>query len=160
MTAYRCKYRLSNNLVVAAAFGAGDGAYDDADHGTTVEFDGDTLPVPYTNAYDATPGSEQLTPIPDHRLDIVAPDPMTRGQQVQLTVRKVDDQGAPVGSGGETVNVGADRGVLQVTSVTFVNGEATLDYTPPDETIAISVWARDPEDKLTTAAISRTLANP
>lgn len=56
---FRCQYRLSDMLVTGASREAKKDQFNDADHGTTIKFDGD-LPKAYTAIYNDTPGSEAL----------------------------------------------------------------------------------------------------
>ena len=169
---YRCRYLLtaeslslpidaSEQVVTAAGFGVAEGAYDDDDHGTTAEFDGTTLPEPYTYYYDdTTPESEMLVAFPDHGLEITAADPLVRGVQVSITITKVDAAGDPVGSGSEQFALSTNRGILSDLTPSLSSGAVTVQYTPPDETVDIYVLAEDPTRVLAEDQIDRTLANP
>lgn len=61
---FRCRYRLSDKVVLGGTRGASAGDFDDANHGTTIEFNG-RLPEIYEKVYDDTPGSEALNPRTD-----------------------------------------------------------------------------------------------
>ena len=63
MVKYRCQYRLSDKVVTGAAFGAASGAFNDASHGTTIEFTGGVLPKPFEKTYD--PVAQTLSGNPD-----------------------------------------------------------------------------------------------
>ncbi len=48
---FRCKYRLADNVVTGLSRGVAAGAFDDVDHGTTIEFSMINPPDPYTVIY-------------------------------------------------------------------------------------------------------------
>jgi len=168
MTAYRCSYILpsdppliTDQIVVGGGFGVAEGAFNDAEHGTTVEFNAETLPKPYTYYYDnAVIGAEALIPFPTHKLSISAPNPMIRGVQVDIRIIKVDAQGNPVGSGSEQLCLSTNRGILSNLTPSLVYGAVTIQYTPPNETIDIWLKAEDPTHILTEDGAARTLQNP
>jgi len=160
---YRCKYKLSegDQVIVAAGFGVLEGAYDDAEHGTTVEFDGMELPEPYGYYYDNdTPGAEMLRPFPNHKLVLTVPTPLVRGVQRDITITKVDEAGVPVGSGDEQIQLSTNRGILTELLPSLVDGAVTIQYTPPNETIGIWLKAADPNRVLVEDSVDRPLQNP
>lgn len=158
---FRCKYRLSDKIVVGAARGAADGAFDDADHGTTIEF---TLgfPMPYEKVYDDTLGSEALNDVAfpgayisvtpsvsdsddDGIVDLAADGSAT----VDFVIQKKDKDGNDLTDSGDNdvFFVEVSSGKMDVASSALVNGTKTVTLQPSSDlgkVVEICIRPSDP----------------
>ena len=155
---YRCKYRLSDKFVLGFAVDAPAGFFDDANHGTTIQFSG-SLSQTTGKIYDDTPGAEQLVPnsnfgaylnLSTDRLDSdgdglddVPSDGVT---SVTITIQKRDANGnAMTGAGNaEDFFLETMAGELDIVSGSLVNGAATAVLQPSTRKGGVvNIMARD-----------------
>lgn len=143
--AYRCKHRLSDNIVIGASIGAAAGVFDDADHGTTIEFAGFDIPETGEKIYDDTPSAEKLDPNLNYKtvfkLTATATDTDGDGiadiaadnvAKATINIQKVDKDGNDITGAGDNEAFMAETsvGALDVASGSLVNGAATIELQP------------------------------
>lgn len=141
---FRCKYRLSDKLVVGAAVNAAAGQFDDASHGTTIEFAG-TLPRENEKYYDDTSGSEALagnadfgtyldlsTTAQDWDHDGVADVQADGLDSAQVTIQKKDAAGNDLigAEHDDIVFLSISTGSLTESLISLVNGTASFFMDP------------------------------
>lgn len=137
---FRGKYRLSDMVVIGASRGASDGVFDDANHGTTIEFNG-RMPAPFEKVYDDTPGSEDLNDNVgfDHVIVVSVDVADTDGDGIPdlaadgvatatISLDKRDAAGVPQHAVGDNDDffVEVSAGELDMSSGSLVNGQKDI----------------------------------
>ncbi len=161
---YRCKYRLSDKVVLDVGTIVPAGHLDYANHGTTIEFNGDTVPSPYEKIYDDTASAEKLDPNPDYKatFELTTTETDTDGDGIPdiqsdgvdtaaITIQKKDENGADMVSTADNDQFFAETsaGRLSVASGNLVNGTATITLQGSTNTgCVVSITARSARDSV------------
>lgn len=157
---WRAKYRKSDGMVLGAVRGADAAYFDDADHGTTIEFTG-RIPKAFSKFYDNTPGSEKFTDnsnsgavfgtslsVGDTDGDGIADLPADGTTTATITIQKKDSAGNDMvgAQDNDQFFVEVKGGSLDKSSGNLVNGTSTIVLQPSTAigaVVTIKIWGPD-----------------